>query len=76
MIPDTNVILKDNKEERTLTLILITAFATLTIAQIPLLTYPTIQASRFPHDYAYSASITVGLVIMTQIVRVLFKGED
>lgn len=71
-----NVVLKDNDEERALTLILMTAIATSTTAWIPLFTYPTVQAPRFPHGYAYSASMVVALVVMTQIVRVLFTREE
>ncbi|KAF3025052.1 MFS transporter (Seo1) [Neopestalotiopsis sp. 37M] len=71
-----NVILKDNIEERSLTLILMTAIATSTNAWIPLFVYPTVEAPRYPKGYVYSASMVVCLVIMTQIVRVLFKDGD
>lgn len=70
-----NVILKDNIEERSLTLTLMTAIATSTNAWIPLFTYPTVESPRFPKGYVYSAVMVVCLVIMTQIVRVLF-GND
>ncbi|KAI0123601.1 major facilitator superfamily domain-containing protein [Xylariales sp. AK1849] len=70
-----NVILKDNIEERSLTLILMTAIATSTNAWIPLFVYPTVEAPRFPRGYVYSASMVVCLVIMTQIVRVFFNRE-
>jgi hypothetical protein len=68
-----NVIMRDNIEERSLTLIMMTAIATSTNAWIPLLVYPTVEAPRFPKGYVYSACMVVCLVIMTQIVRVLFK---
>ncbi|KAH6653203.1 major facilitator superfamily domain-containing protein [Truncatella angustata] len=68
-----NIIMKDNIEERSLTLILMTAIATSTNAWIPLFVYPTVDAPRFPKGYVYSACMVVCLVIMTQVVRVLFK---
>ncbi|ETS73784.1 hypothetical protein PFICI_14730 [Pestalotiopsis fici W106-1] len=71
-----NVILKDNIEERSLTLILMTAIATSTNAWIPLFVYPTVEAPRYPKGYVYSACMVVCLVIMTQIVRILFKDGD
>ncbi|KAH8590573.1 major facilitator superfamily domain-containing protein [Bisporella sp. PMI_857] len=70
-----NVVLRDNNEERALTLILMTAIATSTTAWIPIFTYPTVNAPRFPVGYKYSAAMVVGLVVMTQIVRILF-GSD
>lgn len=71
----TNIILRDNVEERALTLVLMTAIATSTQAWVPLLVYPTVSAPRFPRGYVYSASMTVLLVIMTQAIRLLF-GSD
>ncbi|KAF7531723.1 hypothetical protein G7054_g8614 [Neopestalotiopsis clavispora] len=71
-----NVILKDNIEERSLTLILMTAIATSTNAWIPLFVYPTVEAPRYPKGYVYSACMVVCLVVMTQIVRILFKEGD
>lgn len=70
-----NVILRDNVEERAMTLILMTAIATSFNAWIPLLVYPTVEAPRFPKGYAYSATMVVCLVIMTQVIRLLF-GSD
>ncbi|ROV95725.1 hypothetical protein VMCG_07555 [Cytospora schulzeri] len=70
-----NVILKDNIEERALTLILMTAISTSTNAWIPLLVYPTVESPRFPKGYVYSAVMVVCLVIMTYIVSLLF-GSD
>ncbi|KAI1870376.1 uncharacterized protein JN550_005304 [Neoarthrinium moseri] len=70
-----NVVLKDNIEERSLTLILMTAIATSTNAWIPLFTYPTVEAPRFPKGYVYSAVMVVLLVIMTQVVRILFNKD-
>ncbi|KAH8882213.1 MFS general substrate transporter [Thozetella sp. PMI_491] len=71
-----NVILRDNNEERALTLILMTCIATSTNAWIPLFVYPTVEAPRFPKGYVYSASIVVCLVIMTQIIRVVFGPDE
>lgn len=71
-----NVVLRDNIEERSLTLILMTAIATSTNAWIPLFTYPTVDAPRFPRGYVYSATMVVCLVIMTQIVRFLFDRDE
>jgi MFS family permease len=71
-----NVVLKDNIEERSLTLILMTAIATSTNAWIPLFTYPTVEAPRFPKGYVFSAVMVVCLVVMTQIVRVLFDRAE
>lgn len=70
-----NIILKDNIEERALTLILMTAIATSTNAWIPLLVYPTVESPRFPKGYVYSAVMVVCLVVMTYIVSLLF-GSD
>lgn len=70
-----NVILRDNVEERALTLILMTAIATSTQAWILLFTYPTVQAPRFPRGYVYSACMVVCLVAMTTVIRYIF-GSD
>lgn len=70
-----NIIMRDNVEERAMTLILMTAIATSTQAWVPLLVYPTVSAPRFPKGYIYSAVMTVLLVIMTQVIRLLF-GSD
>ncbi|KUI56672.1 putative transporter SEO1 [Cytospora mali] len=70
-----NVILKDNIEERALTLVLMTAIATSTNAWIPLLVYPTVESPRFPKGYVYSSVMIVCLVVMTWIVSLLF-GSD
>ena len=70
-----NSILKDSIEERALTLIMMTCIATSTQAWIPLLVYPTVEAPRFPKGYVYSAVMVVGLVAMTQVIRVVF-GSD
>ncbi|KPM41872.1 putative transporter SEO1 [Neonectria ditissima] len=70
-----NTILRHNNEERAITLILMTAIATSTTAWIPLFTYPTVQAPRFPHGYVYSAVMVVLLVAMTQVIRILFGSH-
>ncbi|KAJ9144612.1 Major facilitator superfamily transporter [Pleurostoma richardsiae] len=70
-----NVILRDNIEERSLTLVLMTTIATSTNAWIPLLVYPTVEAPRFPRGYVYSACMVVCLVTMTQVVRLLFGSN-
>ncbi len=71
-----NVILRHNVEERALTLILMTAIATSTQAWVPLLVYPTVEAPRFHKGYPYSAAMVVGLVAMTQVVRVVHNREE
>ncbi|KAH6873809.1 major facilitator superfamily domain-containing protein [Thelonectria olida] len=70
-----NTILRYNNEQRALTLILMTAIATSTQAWIPLFTYPTVQAPRFPHGYVYSAVMVVLLVAMTQVIRITFGSH-
>ncbi|KAK7416066.1 MFS transporter (Seo1) [Neonectria magnoliae] len=70
-----NTILRHNNEERAITLILMTAIATSTTAWIPLFTYPTVEAPRFPKGYVYSAVIVVLLVAMTQVIRILFGSH-
>ncbi|KAK7723187.1 MFS transporter (Seo1) [Diaporthe eres] len=70
-----NIILKDNIEERALTLVLMTAIATSTNAWIPLFVYPTVESPRFPKGYVYSACMVVCLVTMTHIISYLF-GSD
>ena len=70
-----NVILRDNVEERALTLILMTCIATSTNAWIPLLVYPTVEAPRFPKGYVYSACMVVFLVAFTWYIRYRY-GND
>jgi hypothetical protein len=70
-----NAIMRYNNEQRALTLILMTAIATSTTAWIPLFTYPTVQAPRFPHGYVYSAVMVVLLVAMTQVIRITFGSH-
>ncbi|KAK7746436.1 MFS transporter (Seo1) [Cytospora paraplurivora] len=67
-----NIILKDNVEERALTLVIMTVIASSTNAWVPLLVYPTVEAPRYPKGYLYSAVMTFALVIMTWIVFFLF----
>lgn len=70
-----NIIMRDNVEERAITLILMTAIATSTNAWIPLFVYPTVEGPRFPKGYVYSAVMVILLLIMTQVIRLLF-GSD
>ncbi|CAM1505881.1 Fc.00g115180.m01.CDS01 [Cosmosporella sp. VM-42] len=70
-----NIILKNNIEERALTLILMTAIATSFNAWVPLLVYPTVEAPRFPKGFKYSAVAVVFLVLMTQVIRALFGSN-
>ncbi|KAF3760952.1 hypothetical protein M406DRAFT_73409 [Cryphonectria parasitica EP155] len=70
-----NAILRDNIEERALTLTLMTAVGTATNAFVPNLTYPTVEAPRYPKGYVFSAVMVVCLVIMTWIMSLLF-GEN
>lgn len=70
-----NIIMRDNVEERAIMLIMMTVIGTSTNAWVPLLTYPTVEAPRFPKGYVYSAVMAFLLVIMTQVVRLLF-GSD
>jgi len=72
----SNIILRHNVEERALTLIMMTAFATSTNAWVPLLVYPTVEAPRFPRGFAYSLGCTVCLFICTHVVRVLYNREE
>jgi hypothetical protein len=71
-----NIILRNNVEERALTLIFMTAIATSTNAWVPLLVFPTVEAPRFPKGYPYAAVNTVCLLLFTQVVRVLHKREE
>ncbi|KAK9771611.1 putative Major facilitator superfamily (MFS) profile domain-containing protein [Seiridium cardinale] len=68
-----NIIMEDNIEERSLTLILRAGIATSTNAWILLLVYHTVEAPRYPKGYVYSTCVVVCLVVMTHIVRILFK---
>lgn len=70
-----NIILKDNIEERALTLVLMTAIATSTNAWIPLFVYPTVESPRFPKGYVYSACMVVCLVTMTHTISYLFGSN-
>ena len=71
-----NAILRDNVEERALTLILMTAIASSTDCWVPLLIYPTVEAPRFPKGYLYSAVMAFSLVVMTFVVRHLLGGDN
>ncbi|KAG6359523.1 hypothetical protein INS49_013044 [Diaporthe citri] len=68
-----NIILKDNIEERALTLVLMTAIATSTNAWIPLLIYPTVESPRFPRGHVYSACMVLCLVTMTHNILPFWK---
>lgn len=70
-----NAILKDHIEERALTLTAMTLIATATTAFVPNLTYPTVDAPRYPKGYLYSAVMTVCLVIMTWLVALLYTDN-
>ena len=71
-----NSILRHNVEERALILVLMTAIGTSTNAWIPVLVYPTVEAPKFPKGFPFSAAMVVGLLIMTQVVRVLDNREE
>lgn len=70
-----NAILKDNVEERGLTLTVMTLVGTATNAFVPNLTYQTVEAPRYPKGYIFSAIMVACLVVMTWIVFFLF-GND
>lgn len=71
-----NIILRHNVEERALTLIFMTAIATSTNAWIPLLAWPTVEAPKFPKGYPYALANVVCLIAMTQVVRIVYNGEE
>lgn len=71
----SNAILKDNVEERGLTLTVMTLAGTATNAFIPNLTYQTVDAPRYPKGYIFSAIMVACLVVMTWITFFLF-GND
>ncbi|KAL3420595.1 hypothetical protein PVAG01_07040 [Phlyctema vagabunda] len=71
-----NIILRRDGQDRASILILMTAIATSTNAWIPLLVYPTTEAPRFRKGYPYSAAMVVGLICMTQVVRIWHKREE
>lgn len=70
-----NAILKDHIEERALTITMMTVVGTATNAFVPNLTYPTVDAPRYPKGYIYSAVMVVCLVAMSWIIALLF-GHD
>lgn len=71
----SNAILKDNVEERGLTLTVMTLVGTATNAFVPNLTYQTVEAPRYPKGYIFSAVMVACLVAMTWVVFFLF-GND
>lgn len=71
-----NSILRHNVEERALTLVIMTAIRVSTNAWIPLLIYPTIDAPKFPKGFPFSAAMVVGLLMVTQVIRILDNREE
>lgn len=70
-----NVLLRDNPEERALYLILITTIANSFVAWIPLLTYPTSKAPRYPHGYGFSLAMCILMVVVSLTIWYLFGNE-
>lgn len=71
----SNAILKDNIEERAVTLTIMTIVGTATNAFVPNLVYPTVEAPRYPKGYLFSAIMVVCMVITTWIIFLLI-GHD
>lgn len=71
-----NSILRNNTEERALTLVFMTVIGQSTNVWIPLLVYPTVEAPKFPVGYKTSATMAVSMLIMTQIVRIISNREE
>lgn len=70
-----NSVLRFDIEERAVALIAMTTIATSTNAWIPLFTWPTVEAPRFPKGYPYAMAASILQIAMTWFIWHWF-GED
>lgn len=70
-----NSILRFDIEERAVALIAMTTIATSTNAWIPLFTWQTVEAPRFPKGYPYALAASILQIAMTWFIKYWF-GED
>ncbi|KAJ1323227.1 MFS transporter ACS family pantothenate transporter [Microdochium nivale] len=71
-----NTILRDSPEERSFTLVLITIIAQSSTAWTPLLTFPTVEAPRYPKGYSFCLGCAVALIVATHVLDVYIKRKE
>ncbi|GAD99069.1 MFS transporter [Paecilomyces variotii No. 5] len=71
-----NDILKHDVDQRSTVLIIMNTVAQSTTAWINLLTYPTVEAPRFPKGYPFSLACSIALIISTWFVKYLHDRQE
>lgn len=71
-----NTLLRDDVEERALTLVLMHIIATSTNAWISLLVWPTVESPKYRKGYPYAIAFTIVSVIMALFVRFIYRKEE
>ena len=70
-----NNLLRDSPEERSFTLVLINLLAQSSTAWTPLLTYPTVEAPRFPKGFSFCLGCALALILFTWIMHYYLKRD-
>ncbi|KAH7304671.1 vitamin H transporter [Stachybotrys elegans] len=68
-----NTLLRDSPQQRSFTLVLITIIAQSSTAWTPLLTFPTVEAPRYPKGYSFCLGCALLLIATTHILNIYVK---
>lgn len=71
-----NTILRDSPEERSFTLVLITIIAQSSTAWTPLLTFPTVEAPRYPKGFSFCLGCAIALIAATHVLNAYIKRRE
>lgn len=72
----TNSFLRNDVDERALTLALMNIIATSSNAWVPLLVWQTKEAPRLPKGYPYAAAMTKVLILVALLLRWVYRKEE
>ncbi|RMJ14422.1 hypothetical protein CDV36_005948 [Fusarium kuroshium] len=71
-----NTLLRDSPEERSFTLVLITIIAQSSTAWTPLLTFPTVEAPRYPKGFSFCLGCALALIASTHVLNQYIKRKE
>ncbi|KAG7136282.1 putative transporter SEO1 like protein [Verticillium longisporum] len=71
-----NTLLRDSPEERSFTLVMITIIAQSSTAWTPLLTFPTVEAPRYPKGFGFCLGCALALIASTHVLNIYIKRKS
>ncbi|RSL66842.1 hypothetical protein CEP53_003220 [Fusarium sp. AF-6] len=71
-----NTLLRDSPEERSFTLVLITIIAQSSTAWTPLLTFPTVEAPRYPKGFSFCLGCALTLIASAHVLNQYIKRKE